>query len=409
MSILDTLPEVSQRNIAIHLKPAGERALHDGHPWVYDQSIKKQSREGEAGDIAVIFDKKDRFLAVGLYDSDSTIRVKVLHHNSPAKINRAFFQQKLADAIALREPLLATDTTGYRLVYGEGDGLPSLIIDRYADVLVMKLYSRAWFPHLKTLIDCLNKLIPNKTLILRLSRLVQESETFGLTDGLILQGELDQNTVTFRENGLNFQADVVDGHKTGFFFDQRDNRLRVRELAEGKSVLDVFSYNGGFSVNSAKGGARSVLSLDISAPALADAQANMALNADDPDVANCEHEIMVADAFEGLKALAEQKRQFEMVIVDPPTFASSQAQVEGALQAYEKLVILALDVLAPKGTLVMASCSSRVPADEFFALVHNTAMRAGRPLYEFERSQHALDHPITFREGAYLKCLFARG
>lgn len=408
MSVLNNLPTASQRNIAIHVRPAAERALREGHPWVYESSIKEQSREGSAGDIAVIFDKKDRFLAVGLYDPDSMIRIKVLHHNSPAKVNQAFFQQKLSDAIALRAPLLPTDTNGYRLVYGEGDGLPSLIIDRYADVLVMKLYTRAWFPHLKTIIACLNDLLPNKTLIVRFSRLLQENETFGLSDGMVLQGTLAQNTVMFRENGLQFQADVVDGHKTGFFFDQRENRLRVRQLAEGKSVLDVFSYNGGFSINSAKGGAKSVLSLDISAPALADAKANMALNEDDPAVASCQHEIVVADAFEGLKTLADNRRKFEMVIVDPPTFASNQAQVEGALIAYQKLVRLALDVLAVDGILVMASCSSRVLAEDFFALVHNTAMREGRPLHEIERTQHALDHPIAFREGAYLKCLFAR-
>lgn len=409
MSVLNNLPTASQRNIAIHVRPAAERALREGHPWVYESSIKEQSREGSAGDIAVIFDKKDRFLAVGLYDPDSMIRIKVLHHNSPAKVNQAFFQQKLADAIALRAPLLATDTNGYRLVYGEGDGLPSLIIDRYADVLVMKLYTRAWFPHLKTIIACLNDLLPNKTLIVRFSRLLQENETFGLSDGMALQGTLVQNSVMFRENGLNFQADVVDGHKTGFFFDQRENRLRVRQLAEGKSVLDVFSYNGGFSINSAKGGAKSVLSLDISAPALADAQANMALNEDDPAVASCQHEILIADAFDGLKNLADNRRKFEMVIVDPPTFASNQAQVEGALIAYQKLIRLALDVLAVDGILVMASCSSRVLAEDFFALVHNTAIRAGRPLHEIERTQHALDHPIGFREGEYLKCLFARG
>ncbi|GAB5490935.1 MAG: 23S rRNA (cytosine(2499)-C(5))-methyltransferase [Phototrophicaceae bacterium] len=408
MSILEQLPSASKRNIAIHVKPAAERALREEHPWVYENSIKEQSITGKSGDIAVIFDKRDRFLAVGLYDADSAIRIKVLHHNSPARVNREFFQKKLADAMTLRQAILETDTTGYRLVYGEGDGLPGLIIDRYADVLVLKLYTGAWFPHLQTIIDCLNELMPDKTLILRMSRLVQDNKTYGLEDGMVIQGNLAQNTVQFRENGLNFQADVIDGHKTGFFFDQRDNRLRVRHLAEGKTVLDVFSYNGGFSVNAAKGGAKSILSLDISAPALASAQANMSLNQDDDNINKCQHDILVADAFEGLKQLSFKRQKFDLVIVDPPTFASSQQQIEGAKQAYQNLVWLALDVLAPKGTLVMASCSSRIPASEFFDIVHTTAIRTGRPLKEIERSQHALDHPIRFREGAYLKCLFAK-
>ena len=402
------LPVPSERNIAIHIKPAAERALKSGHPWLFENSIRKQSKEGEAGDIAVIFDKKDRFLAVGIYDPDSLIRVKVLHQNSPAKVNSDFFRDKLSKAIASREALNQSHTNGYRLVYGEGDSLPGLVIDRYADVLVMKLYSGAWLPHLEVILDNLNALIPEKTIILRLSRILQNSETFGLFDGMLIQGELPDNRVTFLENDLKFQADVVDGHKTGFFFDQRDNRLRVRELSAGKTVLDVFSYNGGFSVNAAAGGATSVSSLDISAPALSSAIANMQLNQDKPEIADCEHDTLVADAFEGLAQLARDNRLFDMVIVDPPTFASSQQQLEGALQAYEKLVYLALDVLKPKGTMVMASCSSRVAADDFFALVHKTAIRAGRPLSEIQRTQHGIDHPVTFPYGAYLKCLFAR-
>ena len=402
------LPVPSERNIAIHVKPAAERALKSGHPWLFDNSIRKQSKEGHAGDIAVIFDKKDRFLAVGIYDPDSLIRVKILHQNSPARVNSDFFRDKLSQAIANRESLKQRNTSGYRLVYGEGDSLPGLVIDRYADVLVMKLYSGAWLPHLQVIIENINLLLPEKTIVIRLSRILQESETYGLYDGMVIQGDLADNRVTFLENDLIFQADVVDGHKTGFFFDQRDNRFRVRELSAGKSVLDVFSYNGGFSVNAAAGGALSVTSLDISAPALSSAIDNMQLNQNQQEVANCEHQTLVADAFEGLAQLARDNRAFDMVIVDPPTFASSQQQVEGALQAYEKLVYLALDVLKPGGTLVMASCSSRVAAEDFFALVHRTAIRAGRPLAEIERTQHAIDHPVTFPYGAYLKCLFAR-
>ena len=174
-------------------------------------------------------------------------------------------------------------------------------------------------------------------------------------------------------------------------------------------MLDVFSYNGGFSVNAAAGGATSVLSLDISAAALESARENMQLNAHLPAVQQCQHEILAADAFDAMAQLAAQNRQFDMVIVDPPTFAGKQAQVAGAMKAYARLVELSLALLASGGTLVMASCSSRIPAADFFNLVHQTALAAGRPLQEIERTQHAIDHPVleTFPEGAYLKCLFS--
>ncbi|MEM9953073.1 MAG: class I SAM-dependent rRNA methyltransferase [Chloroflexota bacterium] len=407
MLVLDHLPTPSQRNIAMHITPSAERAVRDGHPWLFQNSLRKQSRDGKAGDLAVIFDKRDRFLAIGLYDPQSPIRVRVLHQGSSAKIDDAFFAEKIQQSYDKRAPIRASDTTGYRLIYGEGDGLSGLIIDCYANVLVIKIYTSAWFAHLKAIIEGLNVIFPDATLILRLSRLVQDDDTHGLVDGTVIQGDLSSPTVQFHEHGLTFQADIIEGHKTGFFFDQRDNRQRVRQLANGKTVLDVFSYNGGFSVNAAAGGATQVTSLDISSPALLDAVNNMDLNRHLPTVTDCQHETIVADAFEGLAELAQAGTTYDLVIVDPPTFASRQEQVAGAMIAYEKLVRLALDVLASSGTLVMASCSSRVPAEGFFALVHNTAIRAGRPLNEFARTQHALDHPITFPEGAYLKCLFA--
>lgn len=407
MPLPDTLPAPPKRNMALHVKPAAERALRDGHPWLYEEAIRDMSFAGEAGNIAVIFDSKDRFLAVGLYDPDSAIRVKVLQANDKARVNADFFRARLQTAIERRQPLHTKDTNGYRLVYGEGDGFPGLIIDRYADVFVMKLYSAIWLPYLRDILTQLTVLLPSKNVVLRLSRNLQDNDTHGLHEGMILAGNLDSDVITFTEHGLLFGANVIDGHKTGFFFDQRDNRQRVRGLSAGKTVLDVFSYNGGFSVNAAMGGAKHVTSVDISEPALKSAQANMARNQHHQAVANCEHAIMAKDAFEALTYLAIRKQTFDLVIVDPPTFASKQSQVDGALQAYHELVSRAVEVVKKGGTLVMASCSSRVPADTFFSVVHNAASRAGRPLSEFDRTQHALDHPVTFPEGAYLKCLYA--
>ena len=211
----------------------------------------------------------------------------------------------------------------------------------------------------------------------------------------------------FSENGLRFEADVLRGQKTGFFFDQRDNRARAGKLAAGKRTLNVFAYTGGFSLYAARGGAPEVLSIDSSAPALAAAERNFALNRDLPAVAACRHTILAADAFDALADLRGRGERFELVIVDPPAFAKREDEVAGALQSYGRLTELALGVLAPGGTLVMASCSSRVSAPDFFATVHRAAAHAGRPLAEIDRTGHAIDHPIRFPEGAYLKCLFA--
>ena len=201
-----------------------------------------------------------------------------------------------------------------------------------------------------------------------------------------------------------FAADVLQGHKTGFFFDHRDNRQRVGRLAKGRRVLDVFAYSGGFSTYAAVGGAKSVTSIDVSKPALAAAQENVTRNA--PDTS---HEIMAEDAFTALADLAKRKQQFGLVVVDPPSFAKSQKEVEKALYSYARLTALALDLVAPNGILVLASCSSRVTAAQFFSTVFAAADEAGRPLWEHFRTGHALDHPTRdgFPEGTYLKCLYA--
>jgi 23S rRNA (cytosine1962-C5)-methyltransferase len=213
--------------------------------------------------------------------------------------------------------------------------------------------------------------------------------------------------VIFDENGLRFEVDPVRGQKTGFFLDQRDNRARVEALAAGARVLNVFAYTGGFSLYAARGGARAVTSLDLSALALAAAERNFALNRALPAVAAAQHELLAGDAFDALAELARARRTFDLVIVDPPAFAKRQAEVERALAAYARLTRLALAVTRPGGTLVIASCSSRVSAAAFYDAVLAAAAQAGRPLRELARTGHALDHPVRFAEGEYLKCLFA--
>jgi 23S rRNA (cytosine1962-C5)-methyltransferase len=239
-------------------------------------------------------------------------------------------------------------------------------------------------------------------LILRLTRAEQPQEPFGLLDGQLLSGEPLDEPAHSQENGLWFVADVVQGQKTGFFLDQRENRARVEQLAQGKTELNVFAYTGGFSVYAAQGGAQRVTSLDLSEPALTTAVRNFALNH-----LTTPHELLVGDAFQVMAGLVADGRAFSMIIIDPPSFAKKQSEAVRALGAYGRLVQLGLKLLEQGGTLVMASCSSHVDAVTFFDLVQSTAQEMGRPLQEIERTGHPLDHPIGFKEGAYLKCLFA--
>ncbi|MFQ3674422.1 MAG: class I SAM-dependent rRNA methyltransferase, partial [Aggregatilineales bacterium] len=274
--ILSQLPAPSARRVAIHLKPAAERAVKQAHPWVFEQGVTRQSHEGQAGDLAVIYDQKNRFLAVGLYDPTSPIRVKVLQTKHPAEINADWFRERLQEAINLRAPLLDSDTNGYRLVHGENDGLPGLVIDRYDTTLVIKLYTAAWLPHLRTVLAALEQVVYAERWVLRLARTV--GQPHGLQDGMVLKGTPLKAPLAFQENGLLFTADVIRGHKTGFFFDQRDNRALAGKLAQGRTVLDVFAYVGSFAVYCARGGASHITSVDISAPALETAKQLYALN-----------------------------------------------------------------------------------------------------------------------------------
>lgn len=406
---LASLPPPAERRLALRVTPAGQRALRQGHPWLFEQAITGLSGEGRPGDLAVVFDERRRFLAVGLYDPTSPIRVRILAHGAPATIDRAWLRARLAEAAAGRATLFESGTTGYRLVHGENDGLPGLVIDRYDAALVVKLYTPAWIPWLPNLRAALAEVCPAAGVVLRLSReLLRRPEyLYGLENGSALVGARPDAPVVFTENGLRFAADVLRGQKTGFFFDQRDNRARVGGLAAGRRTLNVFAYTGGFSLYAARGGAPEVLSIDASAPALAAAERNFALNRDIPAVVACRHTVLAADAFAALAELRGRGERFSLVIVDPPALAKREDEVERAVQAYARLAGLALGVLAAGGVLVMASCSSRVSAERFFATVKQSAQQAGRPLAAIERTGHALDHPIRFPEGAYLKCLFA--
>lgn len=403
-------PAPAEKTVRLRVSASAESSLRRGHPWLYAERIQEQSHEAEAGDLAVVFDRKRKFLAIGLLDPHSPIRLRVLRARVSGPIDRAFFDERVAAALARREPLQHSDTDGYRLIHGESDGLSGFVADRYADTLVVKLYSHAWLPHLRVVLDVLLQRQPAERVVLRFSRQLSEDPALlgGLHDGLTIVGEPVDGTLVYREHGLLFEVDPVLGQKTGCFLDQRDNRARVGELARGKRVLNVFSYTGGFSLYAARGGATEVCSLDLSAPALAAADRNFVLNAHLPAVAAARHDTLQGDAFAALAELAAAGRRFDLIVIDPPAFARKRAQVEKALSAYARLATMGLSLLEPDGTIVLASCSAPVSPEDFRDAVCDAARRARRPLRDIEETGHAIDHPLDFAESRYLKCLFAR-
>jgi 23S rRNA (cytosine1962-C5)-methyltransferase len=401
------LPPVQDRRVAVRVTADALRQVRAGHPWIYDGSVTSTSHDAPPGALAVVFDDKRRFAAIGLWDPTSPLRLRVLHAGDPTTIDEVFWAERLERANTIRRPLLDDPgTTAFRWVNGESDGLPGLIVDRYGDTAVVKVYSSAWLPHLPTLVplvaDGLHRVV------LRLSRTVADGATHGLADGQALVGAVPDGPVEFREHGLTFAADVVHGQKTGHFLDQRDNRRLLGSLSADQDVLDVFSCTGGFTVHAAAGGARSVHTVDLSAPAIDTAVANMARNRHVPEVLACDHTTEVGDAFRVLERHAAADRRWDVVVIDPPSFAPRQETVGRALKAYARLTELGLAVTRRGGLLVQSSCSSRIDADTFHRQLRDVARRAGHGLEEVARTAHPLDHPATFAEARYLKTAFVR-
>ena len=402
---LSALPAPPERVLKLRLPKNLSDIIRRGHPWLYARTAPPPREPGPPGSFVTLYDDKNKFLAVGLYDPSGAISVRVFHRGKPMPIDRGFFAARLAEALELRAPLAATGTTGYRVLYGENDGLPAAVLDRYADTFVLKLYSTAWVPHLPALLDGIDDVLAPRSLVLRFPATVaaRVSELHGLTDGMALVGTAPEAPVVFTENGLVFEADVVRGQKTGFFLDQRENRAKVRDLARGRSTLNICSHAGGFSVSAAAGGAPNVASLDISPRALESARRTFALN---PSIAGVPHELLAGNAFDVLPELATKHRKFGLVILDPPSFAMREVDKAGALISYRTLNARAAALVEPGGLFVTCSCSAHVTPDEFEDAVQQ-GLR-GHPSRLVDRTGHALDHPVRFKEGAYLKALWYR-
>lgn len=405
MAFTITFAKNEVKNLAVKLNAKGEQFVVKGHPWVFSNSIVKINDEAKTGDLAIVFSKnKNKVVGLGLYDAESPIRIKIIHNAEiKVKIDADFFQYKIELAFEKREELLQTNTNSYRLLFGENDGFPGLIADVYNKVLVVKLYSEIWLPYLESILESLQQISKTETVVMRLSRNLQNSKNHTLKDGEVIFGTLKNEVVQFVEHGVKFSANVIKGHKTGYFLDHRDNRRRVGELSIGKTVLDVFSYAGGFSVHALANGATEVTSLDISKQALDMARENGKLN----DYSGM-HKTISGDAFSEMKSLIEKGKTYNVVVIDPPSFAKQQSEIDLAKKKYAQLAELGEKLTSKNGILVLASCSSRVLAQAFFDL-NSRALNSQSRLFEtILKTKHDSDHPIAFSEGAYLKCGYYR-
>lgn len=389
------------KRIAVKLNPKAEIILKKGHPWIFSDSIVKFPEDAASGDVAVIFSQADnKVIGVGLYDAASPIRIKILKANAPLKVDEAFFKAAIAKAFKARKKNFDDKTTAYRLVYGESDFLPGLIVDVYESVAVVKLYSEIWLPYLDWIKAAIIETIDPSAIVLRLSRNLEKSGS-NLEDGTIIYGDLQDPVVVFSEYGVRFSANVITGHKTGYFLDHRYNRHQVGLISKGKSVLDLFSYAGGFSVHALVGGARTVTSVDISAQALEVAKQNADLN-----TFSGEFTTLKGDAFDLIAQMIKEGMQYDVVVIDPPSFAKQQSEVARALKQYEKLAKLGLQLTRPGGMMVLASCSSRVSMVDFLDSHRRAFKKTDRLINLENQTQHDWDHPVLIPEMGYLKTVY---
>ena len=375
------------------------RHIRAGHPWVFRRAIGRPPKL-PAGSVVDLVEE-GRFVARGYYDPLSHIAVRILTLDPRETIDVAFFRNRFREALDLRQSVLDLhDTDSFRLVHGEGDGLPGIVVDLYAGFAVVKLYSAGLTPFRPLIVEALSSTIPNLRGVIGRDVVAEEEQEEASAGGQTLWGEGPER-VLIRERGASFWVDVRRGQKTGFFLDQRENRALIRRLAKGRETLNCFSYTGGFSVNAALGGAPSVLSVDSDADAMNLARENFSANGLDPG----RHQFLTADVFDLLSSLKKENRAFDLVILDPPAFAKTQRAVDRAIAGYASLNRQALSVLKSGGLLATASCSARVSAEAFTGAIREAAFNSGVELMLLEERYQPPDHPIRlhFPEGRYLK------
>lgn len=385
------------------LKPGREKSLLRRHPWIFSGAIARlEGTSPVPGETVEVYAADGRWLARAAYSPHSQIQGRVWTFRPDEEVDADFLRRRLRAALEARRLLpLEAQTDALRLVHAESDGLPGLIVDRYADALVVQFLSAGAEFWRETLLDLLRQETGLTAIYERSDADVRLLEGLPLRTGWV--ADEAETLRTIHEHGLRFHVDLAAGHKTGFYLDQRSNRLRVRALAAGREVLDCFCYTGGFTVNALAGGARSVLSVDASADALALCQEHVRLNALPAE----RHAVLEGDVFHLLRRFRDEGRQFDLIVLDPPKFAPTAAQAEKAARGYKDINLLAFKLLRPNGLLFTFSCSGGVDASLFQKIVASAALDAGVDAHILETLTQAPDHPVSlhFPEGAYLKGL----
>lgn len=387
---------------AIYLVKGREKSLRRKHPWVFSRGISKVEGEPALGETVDIFTHDGKWLAKAAYSPNSQIRARVWSFNKE-DINKAFFVKRIQDAQLLREDIIERDgLTGYRLIAAESDGLPGITIDKYQDFLVCQLLSAGAEFHKQTLVEALLEVFPECNIYERSDVAVRKKEGLEETMG-ILHGEEPPKSVVIEENGVKISVDIVGGHKTGFYLDQRDSRLQSMKYVKDKEVLNCFSYTGGFGLYALKGGAKRVINADVSQPALDTAKFNAELN--EFDISKKRAVFLNADVFKLLREYRDQGTKFDVVIMDPPKFVSSKNNLTSGANGYKDINMLAMQILKPGGTLLTYSCSGLMSADLFQKVIADAAVDSGRQVKFIERFEQAADHPTdsAYPEGFYLK------
>ncbi|MBI1856226.1 MAG: class I SAM-dependent methyltransferase [Chloroflexi bacterium] len=382
------------------LKPGREKSVLRRHPWIFSGAVERVDKEPASGATLDVLSFNGDFLARAAYSPLSQIRARVWTFDDEP-IDADFFRKRIRSALAARRALhIADDSDALRLVHAESDGLPGLIVDRYADALVLQSLTAGSEFWKEIIADILLEQTGLKNIYERSDADVRELE--GLTPHIgILCGTIPDFPLTITEHGLKFNVNISEGHKTGFYLDQRANRQRARALAKDKDVLDCFCYTGGFTVNALAGGAKSVVSVDSSADALGLGRENVSING------LPEPEWIEADIFQRLRKFRDERRSFDLIVLDPPKFAPTVSQVDRASRAYKDINLLAFKLLRPGGILFTFSCSGGVDANLFQKIVAGAALDANVDAQIAEHLSQAADHPVSlnFPEGAYLKGL----
>jgi 23S rRNA (cytosine1962-C5)-methyltransferase len=391
------------------LKPHREESLLSGHLWIFSGALQQPPHWIEPGGLIDVKSSTGQFVARGYYNPHTDIAIRILTRNLDEAIDAAFLRGRIHSAVELRQVFDPQQTNTYRLVHSEGDGLPGLVVDRYANILVVQLHTAGMERLRSLLIAALMEETGVTGLLLRNDSQSRRREGLEIEEPVVAAGEVPAQ-VAVRENGIQFVVDPWQGQKTGFFIDQRDKREALRKYVEHtgcKRVLNCFSYTGAFSVYAALAGKETtVTSVDISAPAIEAARQHFVLNGLDPNG----HEFLVADVFDYLESAQRDHKQFDVVVLDPPAFARTQSARTQALKAYRRLNMLGMQVLRPGGILLTCSCSGVVGMDDLLGILSQVAQQIRRPVQLLETYTHGVDHPINLAmpETAYLKAVFCR-